>query len=167
MEYFHSFLCVKGEKMTLLEKKIFVELEPIINNIGIKLYDIIYEKDGKYYYLKVFLDKDGGINIDDCENVNNVINDILDEKDFIKGQYYLEVSSAGVERVLRLDKHFEENIGNDVQVNLFKPINKIKSFIGKLKKFDDDKIVIENDKVIEINRKDISLIKIVFDWDSI
>ena len=153
--------------MTSLEKKIFEELEPIINGLNISLYDVIYEKEGKDFYLRIFIEKDGGVDISDCENVNNAINDILDEKDFIKGHYYLEVSSAGLEKTLRLDKHFENNIGNKIQISLYKPINNSKNVIGILKDYDDEKIVIGADKIIEVNKKDISLIKTVFDWDSI
>lgn len=153
--------------MTSLEKKIFEELEPIINGLNISLYDVIYEKEGKDFYLRIFIEKDGGVDISDCENVNNAINDILDEKDFIKGHYYLEVSSAGLEKTLRLDKHFENNIGNKIQISLYKPINNSKNVIGILKDYDDEKIIVESDEIIEINKNDISLIKTVFDWDSI
>lgn len=153
--------------MTSLEKKIFEELEPIINGLNISLYDVIYEKEGKDFYLRIFIEKDGGVDISDCENVNNAINDILDEKDFIKGHYYLEVSSAGLEKTLRLDKHFENNIGNKIQISLYKPINNSKNVIGILKDYDDEKVIVESDEIIEINKNDISLIKIVFDWDSI
>ncbi|MBF0979507.1 MAG: ribosome maturation factor RimP [Clostridiales bacterium] len=153
--------------MTSLEKKIFEELEPIINGLNISLYDVIYEKEGKDFYLRIFIEKDGGVDISDCENVNNAINDILDEKDFIKGHYYLEVSSAGLEKILRLDKHFENNIGNKIQISLYKPINNSKNVIGILKDYDDEKVIVESDEIIEINKNDISLIKTVFDWDSI
>ena len=153
--------------MTSLEKKIFEELEPIINGLNISLYDVIYEKEGKDFYLRIFIEKDGGVDISDCENVNNAINDILDEKDFIKGHYYLEVSSAGLEKTLRLDKHFENNIGNKIQISLYKPINNSKNVIGILKDYDDEKVIVEFDEIIEINKNDISLIKTVFDWDSI
>jgi ribosome maturation factor rimP len=153
--------------MTSLEKKIFEELEPIINGLNISLYDVIYEKEGKDFYLRIFIEKDGGVDISDCENVNNAINDILDEKDFIKGHYYLEVSSAGLEKTLRLDKHFENNIGNKIQISLYKPINNSKNVIGILKDYNDEKVIVESDEIIEINKNDISLIKTVFDWDSI
>ena len=153
--------------MTSLEKKIFEELKPIINGLNISVYDVIYEKEGKDFYLRIFIEKDGGVDISDCENVNNAINDILDEKDFIKGHYYLEVSSAGLEKILRLDKHFENNIGNKIQISLYKPINNSKNVIGILKDYDDEKVIVESDEIIEINKNDISLIKTVFDWDSI
>ena len=153
--------------MTSLEKKIFEELEPIINGLNISLYDVIYEKEGKDFYLRIFIEKDGGVDISDCENVNNAINDILDEKDFIKEHYYLEVSSAGLEKTLRLEKHFKDNIGNKIQISLYKPINNSKNVIGILKDYDDEKVIVESDEIIEINKNDISLIKTVFDWDSI
>lgn len=153
--------------MTSLEKNIFEELKPIINGLNISLYDVIYEKEGKDFYLRIFIEKDGGVDISDCENVNNAINDILDEKDFIKGHYYLEVSSAGLEKTLRLDKHFENNIGSKIQISLYKPINNSKNVIGILKDYDDEKVIVESDEIIEINKNDISLIKTVFDWDSI
>ena len=158
---------MQGGTMTSLEKKIFEELEPIINGLNISLYDVIYEKEGKDFYLRIFIEKEGGVDISDCENVNNAINDILDEKDFIKGHYYLEVSSAGLEKILRLDKHFENNIGNKIQISLYKPINNSKNVIGILKDYDDEKVIVESDEIIEINKNDISLIKTVFDWDSI
>ena len=158
---------MQGGTMTSLEKKIFEELEPIINGLNISLYDVIYEKEGKDFYLRIFIEKEGGVDISDCENVNNAINDILDEKDFIKGHYYLEVSSAGLEKTLRLDKHFENNIGNKIQISLYKPINNSKNVIGILKDYDDEKVIVEFDEIIEINKNDISLIKTVFDWDSI
>ena len=149
--------------MTSLEKKIFEELEPIINGLNINLYDVVYRD----FYLRIFIEKENGVNINDCENVNNAINDILDEKDFIKEHYYLEVSSAGLEKTLRLDKHFKDNIGNKIQINLYKQINNSKNIVGILKDYDDEKIVIGADEILEINKKDISLIKTVFDWDSI
>ena len=167
MEGIPLFPLCKEAIVTSLEKKIFEELEPIINNLHVKLYDVIYEKEGKDFHLKIFIDKDDGVNIDDCENVNNAINDILDEKDFIKEHYYLEVSSAGLEKTLRLDKHFKDNIGNKVQINLYKQINNFKNIVGILKEYNDEKIVIQSDEIIEINKKDISLIKTVFDWDNV
>jgi len=156
-----------GGTVTSLEKKIFEELEPIINGLNINLYDVVYEKEGRDFYLRIFIEKENGVDINDCENVNNAINDILDEKDFIKEHYYLEVSSAGLEKTLRLEKHFKDNIGNKIQINLYKQINNSKNIVGILKDYDDEKIVIGADEIIEVNKKDISLIKTVFDWDSI
>ena len=152
--------------MTKLEKDIFNCLEPIINNIGYELYDVIYEKLGKNdNHLSVFIDNVNGIQIEDCEKVNNEINDILDEKDFIKDQYYLEVSSPGLERRIRLDKHYKKYLNSLVRINLYKPINKEKEFIGELVSFDNDKIkIIINKNEIVIERKDISKITTYYDF---
>jgi len=111
----------------------------------------------------------GTIDLNDCEKVNDGINDILDTADYIKEQYFLEVSSTGIEKVLRKDKHLTDNIGNEVEIRLFKPVNKQKEFVGILKSFNNEEILltISEDEEITLNRKDISLIKTVFDWDNI
>ena len=116
----------------------------------------------------VFIDKKEGISLEDCEKVNNAITDILDEKNYIKDQYFLEISSPGIERILRKEKHLEDNIGQKVCVNLFKPIEKEKQLIGTLQKFDKDSLYIsckDSEGTIKIERKNISLIKTVYEWD--
>ena len=130
------------------------------------MYDIIYTKEGKDYYLKIFIDKPEGIDIKDCEIVNNAITDILDEKDIIKEQYFLEVSSPGLERMLRKEKHFKAQIGNEIQINLFRPINKKKEIFGILKDFSNNEIIVdvENEQII-FNMKDIVYVKTVFDFE--
>lgn len=105
-----------------------------------------------------------GIDLNDCEKVNNGINDILDTADYIKEQYFLEVSSPGVERVLRKQRHLEQNIGKEIVVNLFKPINNQKQIEGILNKYDDKNIYLQQEDIIEIERKNISLIKLKFEW---
>ena len=84
--------------MTSLEKKIEDLVKPIKENLGYKVYDVMYQKEGKDNYLRIFIDKECGIDLNDCEKVNDSVNDILDEKDYIKAQYYLEISSPGLER---------------------------------------------------------------------
>ena len=97
--------------------------------------------------------------------MSNEINDILDEADYIKEQYFLEVSSPGIERVLRKDEHLNESIGKEVEIKLFRPVDNKKSFQGTLLRFDKDKIYIqENSEEKDIERKDISQIKIKFKW---
>ena len=97
--------------MINIESKVQELLNDIISNLGYDLYDVIYAKEGKDFYLRIIIDKqDGSIGIEDCEKVNNAINDILDEKDLIKEQYFLEVSSPGLERILRKEKHFLSNL---------------------------------------------------------
>lgn len=151
--------------MPKIEENVETLIMPIIENLGYSLYDVQYVKEGKDYYLRVFIDKKEGISLEDCEKVNNAITDILDEKNYIKDQYFLEISSPGIERILRKDKHFEENIGKKVCVNLFKPIEKEKQLIGILEKYDENNIYINCEKIIQIDRKNISLIKTVYDWN--
>ena len=152
--------------MASIEEKVAKLVEPIIEEIGYKLYDVEYAKEGKNYFLRIFIDNEKGIDLNDCEKVNDAITDILDEKNYIKEQYFLEVSSPGIERVLRKDKHLEQNIGEQINIKLFKKDeNGKKEYLGKLKEFDDLKIVIEQDEnEIQIERKNISQIKTVYNW---
>ena len=134
--------------------------------MGYRLYDVEFVKEGKDFYLRVYIDKDSGISLEDCEAVSNGINEVLDEADYIKEQYFLEVSSPGVERVLKKDRHLKENIGNKVQVKLFKPLAGKKVFEGLLESFSDDNICIKvESQILEIERSNIGQIKTVFDWN--
>ena len=152
--------------MANIEEKVEKLVEPIIEKIGYELYDVEYAKEGKNYFLRIFIDNEKGIDLNDCEKVNDAITDILDEENYIKEQYFLEVSSPGIERVLRKDKHLKQNIGEQINVKLFKKDeNGQKEYFGHLKEFDDFKIVIEQDEEeIQIERKNISQIKTVYNW---
>lgn len=148
-----------------IETKVEDLLKQIIENIGYELYDVRYEKEGKDYYLRIIIDKPEGININDCEKVNDAINDILDEADYVKDQYFLEVSSPGLERVLRKGKHFEKQIGNEISLKLFKPINKHKELIGILEEYNGNELTIKvEEETLKINLKDIAIAKTVFNW---
>lgn len=166
--------------MPKIEENVETLIMPIIEDLGYILYDVQYVKEAKDYYLRVFIDKKEGISLEDCEKVNNAITDILDEKNYIKDQYFLEVSSPGVERRLRKNKHFEASIGKEVDINLYSPItlkqdeinekkkknNTTKNISGILKSFDENNITleIESNEEIKIERKNISNIKIKFNW---
>lgn len=154
--------------MANIEERIENRISKIIENLGYELYDVQYAKEGKDYFLRIFIEKkDGEITLDDCESVNNAITDILDEDDYIKEQYFLEVSSTGVEKMIRKEKHLKENMGEIIILKLFKPINNSKEYIGKLKRYDNTTLTIElDDGDLEIERKNISLIKKFFDWDN-
>lgn len=149
-----------------IESKVQSLLEKIINDLGYDLYDVVYEKEGKDYYLRIIIDKEDGIDINDCEKVNNAINDILDEADLIKDQYFLEVSSPGVERTLRKDKHYLSQIGNEILIKLYKPIEKKKEIQGILEEYLEDEIVIRTDdkQTYNINKKDIAVAKTIYNW---
>ena len=121
--------------MAKIEDQVQNLLEKIINDLGYDLYDVIYTKEGKDYYLRIFIDNDKGIGIEDCEKVNDAINDILDEKDLIPDSYFLEVSSPGLEKLLRKEKHFLKNIGKEITIKLYKPLNKKKELIRNFRRF--------------------------------
>lgn len=149
--------------MASIEEKVEKLLKAKIESIGYDLYDVEYSKEGKNYFLRIFIDNPEGIDLQDCEKVNNEINDLLDEADYIKDQYFLEVSSPGIERILKKDKHLKQNIGEEVSVKLFKKDeNGSKEYQGILKEFNEDSIILENDTKIE--RKNIAQIRTVYKW---
>ena len=164
--------------MANIEEKVENLLKITIENLGYMLYDVQYVKEGQNYFLRIFIEKENGsIDLNDCEKVNNVINDILDSANYINEQYFLEVSSTGLEKILRKDKHLKENQEKEVQVNLFKPIEvlesknkkKLKNIQGILVDSNENEITLklQDEKLLKIERKNISLIKTVFDWDNI
>ncbi len=151
--------------MAKIEEKVEELISSVIENLGYELYDVEYVKESKDYFLRIYIDNEKGITLDDCELVSNNITELLDKEDYIKEQYFLEVSSPGVERILRKDKHLEANIGKDVQIKLFKPLNGKKQYIGTLQQYDANNIIIkQNDESISISRQDIAQIKTIFEW---
>lgn len=152
--------------MASIEERVETLIKSTIEKIGYDLYDVEYAKEGKNYFLRVFIDKPEGIDLEDCEKVNDAINNLLDEADYIKEQYFLEVSSPGIERVLRKDRHIEQNIGKKVQVKLFqKDENRKKEYQGILQDFKEETITLETDvEKIEIERKKIAQIRTIYDW---
>lgn len=153
--------------MAKIEEKIEELVTKPITDLGYRVYDVMYVKEGKENYLRIFIDNDKGISLNDCEKVNDAITDLLDEADLIKDQYFLEISSPGLERNIRKDKHFEESIGKEVNIKLFKPMdNKEKEITGVLRSFDKETVKIETDKNEEVTipRSNISSIKWAFKW---
>lgn len=143
------------------EKKTVSLITPIIDANGFELVDVEFVKEGSDYYLRAYIDKPGGIMINDCELVSRALSDLLDEADFVEESYILEISSPGLTRPFKKDKDFERNIGNEVEINLFKPVNHQKSLCGTLLSFDQAniKILDEDDNELLIERKNISLIR--------
>ena len=151
--------------MAKIEEKVEQLVKDPIEKLGYSLYDVEYVKEGPEYYLRIYIDKESGIDLNDCEKVSNEINEILDKADYIKEQYYLEVSSPGIERRLRKDKHLEQNISKNVEIKLFKKDNNgKKEYTGKLKAFNQEEIIIETDKEITIEKKNIAQIKTIYEW---
>lgn len=150
--------------MANIEQKVENLLKDKIEKIGYDLYDVEYTKEGKNYFLRIYIDKPEGIDLKDCEKVNDEISDLLDEADYIKEQYFLEVSSPGIERILRKDKHLEQNKGNKIVIKLFKKDEAgNKEYQGILKDFNEE--FIEVDENIQVERKNIAQIKTVYNWD--
>lgn len=153
--------------MANIEERVEKLLQPTIEKIGYDLYDIEYAKEGKNYFLRVFIDRPEGIDLEDCERVSNEINGLLDEADYIKEQYFLEVSSPGIERILKKDKHLAQNKGKEIQVKLFqKDAKGKKEYQGELKEFTEETIIItiEGGEERKIERKNIAQIKTIYHW---
>lgn len=152
-------------KREIYEAKTEELLAPIAEQNGVEIYDIEYVKEGSDYYLRAYIDKQSGVNIIDCENVSRALSDALDREDFIPDAYILEVSSPGLGRTLKKDKHLSKSIGEEVEIKLFKPIDKCKEFAGTLESFDEENITIkEGDMSRTFKRSDIALIRLALDF---
>lgn len=153
-------------KKEINEEKTYAILEPITSAHQFEIVDVEYVKEAGNWYLRIYIDKPGGITIDDCEVVSRALSEQLDKKDFIEEAYILEVSSPGLGRPLKKEKDFVRSIGEEVEVRTFKPIQKQKEFYGILKAFDQEKITLELDDNSElvIERSDIALIRLAFDF---
>lgn len=138
--------------------------EPIVKDFGLSLWDVRYEKEGADWYLRIFIDKEDGVDITDCEKVSRAINTPLDELDPIENAYCLEVCSPGIERELVRDEHFTQFIGADIMVRMRRPIEGIgKDFCGVLKGYDDGMVTIADhsgENEVTINKKDAAWIKL-------
>ena len=144
-------------------------LTPIAEANHVEIYDVEYVKEGADWYLRCYIDKEGGVNINDCETVSRALSDELDRVDFIEDAYILEVSSPGLGRTLKKDKHLKKSLLQEVDVKSYKPIDGTKGFTGVLKAFDENTVTlgIASDKEIEdrvFNRKDIATIKLTLDF---
>ena len=142
------------------EAKTLEILKPITEEYGVRIYDVEYVKEGKDWYLCCFIDKDGGVNIQDCENVSRALSSKLDEEDYISDAYILEVSSPGLGRVLKKDSHLEYSLGEMVDISLYEPMDGVKEYSGILKAYDKESITAEiDDSEKMFNRKGIAKIK--------
>ncbi|MBQ1547881.1 MAG: ribosome maturation factor RimP [Lachnospiraceae bacterium] len=149
----------------MANKEVYIEktrefITPILENKGFELYDIEYVKEGQDYFLRVYIEKPGGITIDDCVEVSREMNEILDREDYIKDAYTFEVSSPGLLRPFKIDKDYERALNEDVEIHTFKPVDKQKEFIGTLKSYDKDSVTVEIDgEEKTFTKKGISLIR--------
>ena len=139
-------------------------IQPLIDANHFELVDVEWVKEGANWYLRVYIDKEGGINVDDCEIISRAFEEILDQKDYISENYIFEVSSPGLDRPLKKEKDFARSIGKDVEIKLYKAINKEKEFVGVLTEYDKETVTIELDdeSKMTFKRSDIALIRLAF-----
>lgn len=135
---------------------------PYAEELGLDIWDIRFIKEGTDWYLRIFIDKDGGVSIDDCVDLTHAITKPLDDADPISQSYLLEVSSPGVERELITDSHFEKYIGAAVMMRLIRPIDKVRDFSGTLKKYENGLITVElaDGEELTVNKKETSYVKL-------
>lgn len=153
-------------KKEVYEQKTEEILLPIVEGYGFELVDVEYVKEGGTWYLRTYIDKEGGISIDDCEKVSRRLSDILDEKDYIDDTYIMEVSSPGLGRPLKKEKDFKRSLGKEVDIRTYRMIDKQKEFTGILKDYDKDTVTIEleNETLKTFEKGDIALIRLAFNF---
>lgn len=153
-------------KREIYEAKAEELIMPIVEANHFELVDVEYVKEAGNWYLRIYIDKEGGININDCELVSRAFSDILDKEDPIEDAYILEVSSPGLGRPLKKDKDFQRNLGEEVEVRTYKPINKQKEFVGLLDAWDKESVTLqmEDGETMAISRSDIALIRQYIDF---
>lgn len=136
--------------------------EPIARSLGLEIWDVRFEKEGADWFLRIFIDKDGGVSIDDCVDMSHAIDKPLDEADPIEQSYCLEVSSPGIERDLKRDAHFEKCIGKKIMVKLIRPIEGCREFKGLLESYDNGnfELLTEDGIKLMINKKEASYVKL-------
>lgn len=141
-------------------------LLPVLADHHFELWDVEYVKEAGNWYLRAYIDKEGGITVDDCEVISRILSDWLDKEDFIADSYIMEVSSPGLGRPLKKDKDFERSLGDEVEIRLFKARNKQKEFTGLLKSYDKENVTIELEDGTEetFARAEIALIRLAFDF---
>ena len=153
-------------KKEIYEQKATALLEPIVLEHGFELVDVEYVKEAGTWYLRAYIDKEGGITIDDCEIVSRAFSDKLDQDDFIDEAYILEVSSPGLGRPLKKEKDYARSMGKEVEIRTYRAINKEKEFYGILKAYDSISVTIECEDGTEktFQKDEIALIRLAFDF---
>ena len=136
--------------------------EPIAQSLGLEIWDVRFEKEGADWFLRIFIDKEGGVSIDDCVDMSHAIDKPLDEADLIEQSYCLEVSSPGLERDLKRDAHFEKSLGEKIMVKLIRPVDGQREFKGTLESYDNGnfELLLEDGTKLMINKKETSYVKL-------
>ena len=140
-------------------------ITPILERMHFELVDVEYVKEGGTWYLRAYIDKEGGITVNDCEAVAREMNEILDREDFVEDSYVFEVSSPGLGRPLKKEKDYIRSMGKEVEIRTYRAINREKEFYGILKSYDENSVTIENeDGEQTFQKSDIALIRLAFDF---
>lgn len=151
--------------LSKIEKITYDLALPVVNAEGYKIYDVEYAKEGPHWFLRLFIDRDEGVNVDDCETISRALSSIMDEKDYVQTNYFLEVSSPGIERNLRQEEHFDAAIGEKVRIKLYKDIDGTKEIEGELVAADRVGITVQTENVqVEIDKKNIAKANIMFEF---
>lgn len=151
----------KGKIEQLVEQMML----PVMEELQCELVDIEYKKEGSHWYLRIYIDKSGGITIDDCQAVSEHISDLLDESDPIPHSYFLEVSSPGLDRILKKDSDFEKYKGSKVDVSLYKPRDGKKKFTGELIGLEDNQLLIrDKNEVLSFPRTEIAVVRLAVEF---
>lgn len=153
-------------KREVYEQKTEALLKPLMEEHHFELVDVEFVKEAGTWFLRAYIDKPGGITIDDCEVISRALSDMLDEENFIEETYILEVSSPGLGRPLKKDKDFARSLGESVEVRLFRAVEKQKEFTGILKDWDKDTVTLgfEDNVLLKLERSNIALIRLAFDF---
>ena len=138
---------------------------PLAEGLGLSIYDVEYVKEGKEHYLRVYIDKPGGVDINDCEALSRLFSDKLDETDPIPEAYIMEVSSPGLGRTLKKDRHFEKSLGEETEIKFYEAVDGERIFTGVLKAFDKDTLTIEFEDGTEVfARADVAQVRLTIDF---
>ena len=139
-------------------------IQPLIDANNFELVDVEFVKEGSDWYLRVYIDKDGGITVDDCELISRAFNEILDREDYISEQYIFEVSSPGLMRPLKKEKDYKRSVGKLIDIKLYKPFDKCKDFTGVLDSYDKDTVTIKMDDDTQktFDRSNLAMIRLAF-----
>lgn len=147
--------------MSRITDKVSQLAEPVVEAAGCTLWDVEYVREAGSWYLRVYIDKDGGVSINDCETISRALDPILDEADPIPDSYIFEVGSAGAERELKRPGDFRQFMGNQVEVRLYQPVNGSKAFVGELAGYEDGKVSITSgNEQLSFEKRQIALVKL-------
>lgn len=145
-----------------ISEKVLEIIKPFADELSLQIWDVVFKKEGTDWYLRIFIDKDGGVSVDDCVDLTHLITEPLDEADLISHSYTLEVSSPGIERELKKEEHFLKYLGAAVMMRTIRPVDGVRDFTGILKSYDGGKITVslQDGNDITVDKKETSYVKL-------